>query len=322
MMGIPDSFARLRQAAATAIALAIAAIAFAASAAAAAVPGPLVDAEWLKANKDAVVILDVQKKPEAFTEKGHIPGARLVPWKSVRTTIDEDGVSYDKMRLAPADFAKLMSDMGVGDDSAVVLTMSGTSPSDVYLATRLYWQLKFVGHDNVAILDGGNAAWSAAKHPISKDAAEKPVAGSFTVRGVRDELLATTNQVAASVAADSTALVDARPLDYHLGLEQKKSYVFAAGHIPKSKVVPNDLLLAHNPPLRFRKLDEISLTLRALGVDLAAVNTTYCNSGHLASGLWFAMSELGGAKGTRLYDGSMHAWTKDKSRPVTSGQLN
>lgn len=317
-----QSLGRLGLLAGLAVALAALTSLIAAQAMASTLPGPLVDAAWLKANKDQVILLDVQKKPEAFTKTGHIPGAVLIPWKKVRTTMTEDGVSYDKMRLAPADFAKLMSASGVSDDSAVVVTMSGTSASDVYLATRLYWQLKYVGHDAVAILDGGNAAWAAAKGEMSTDASAAPQPGTFTVRAERNEMLATTKQVAEGLGSASSTLVDARTLDYHLGLEQKKSYVFAAGHIPGSKVVPYDLLLSHKAPLTFRKPDEIKMTLTAMGLDGAAASTAYCNSGHLASGLWFAMSELAGKSSTRLYDGSMHAWTKDKSRPVTAGKLN
>ena len=175
---------------------------------------------------------------------------------------------------------KLMKKSGVANDSAVVITTSGRNSSDVFLGTRLYWQLKFYGHDNVAMLDGGNAAWAAAKLPMSTEPSKTKPA-NFSVRGERKELLATTTDIAAMVKGGSANLVDARTLDYHLGLEQKKKYVYKPGHIPGSKIVPHDLLVAHKGPAKFRSADHIKATLAAMGIDAKSGNTAYCNSGHL-----------------------------------------
>lgn len=284
------------------------------------VPGPVVDVNWLKQNKDKVVLLDVRKKAENFTKKGHIPGAILVPWKKVRAKRVEDGVELIKMLPSPASFARLMKKSGVNNDSAVVITTTGLSAPEVYFGTRLYWQLKYYGHDNVAMLDGGNAAWAAAKLPLSNEPSN-PKPGNFTVRAERRELLATTSDVERMVEQGSRDIVDGRTLDYYLGLEQKKKYVYKPGHIPGSKVAPNDLFLAHKGPKTFRSPSEIRATLAALGVDLKAPNTAYCNSGHLGSGLWFVLYELAGNKRAKLYDGSMHAWTK-KDRPVNTMKMN
>lgn len=290
-------------------------------ASAASVPGPLVDVAWLKANKGKVVILDVRKKPANFEKQGHIPGAVVVPWKQVRGKKTVGGVALIKMLPSAASFARLMKASGVNKDSAVVITTNGLSSPDVFLGTRLYWQLKYYGHDNVAMLDGGNAAWAAAKLPLSKDrSAAKP--GNWAPTAERKELLASTSDVAAMVKGGSKSLVDARTLDYHLGLEQKKKYVYNNGHIPGSHIMPHDLLVAHKGPKTFRAAEKLKATLKAMGVDLSAANVAYCNSGHLGSGLWFAMHELAGNKKAKLYDGSMHAWTKDKSRPVTKMKLN
>ena len=285
------------------------------------VPGPLVDAAWLKANKANVVILDVRKKAANFEKQGHIPGATLVPWGQVRGKKTVGGVDLIKMLPSAASFSGLMKASGVNKDSAVVITTNGLSSPDLFLGTRLYWQLKYYGHDNVAVLDGGNAAWAAAKLPVSKEKSyAKP--GNWKVKAERGELLATTEDVAAMVKGGSKSLVDARTLDYHLGLEQKKKYVYDKGHIPGSRLMPYDILVGHKGPMKFRSPASLKATLTAMGVDLSKPTTSYCNSGHLGSGLWFALHELAGNKGAKLYDGSMHAWTKDKSRPVTQMKLN
>ncbi len=288
---------------------------------AAQLPGPLVDVGWLNKNKGDVVLLDVRKKAENFVKKGHIPGAVVVPWKEVRSKAKEGGVDLIKMLPGKATFARLMKKSGVNSNSAVVITTTGNSTPEVFFGTRLYWQMKYYGHDNVAMLDGGNAAWAAAKMPVSKEASKvKP--GNWRVTAERREMLATTDDVANMVKAKSTDLIDARTLDYHLGLEQKKKYVYKNGHIPGSKIVPHDLLAAHKGAKTFRKLADLKATMTAMGVKLDAPNVTYCNSGHLGSGLWFVLHELVGNKSTKLYDGSMHAWTKDANRPVNKMALN
>lgn len=285
------------------------------------VPGPLVDVAWLKANKDSVILLDVRKKPADFVKKGHIPGATLVPWKQVRAKAKIGGTDLIKMLPSAASFARLMKASGVNTDSAVVITTSGVASKYVFFGTRLYWQMKYYGHDNVAMLDGGNVAWTEAKLALSNGKSSASP-GNWTAIAERKELLATTADVAAMVKSGSTNLVDTRTLDYYLGLEQKKKYVYDNGHIPGSKIVPHNILVTPNGAAKFRSPSQLKSSLTAMGVDLSAPNVAYCNSGHLGSGLWFVMHELLGNKSAKLYDGSMHAWTKDKSRPVNKMKLN
>ena len=285
------------------------------------VPGPLVDVVWLNKNAGNIVLLDVRIKPEYFEKRGHIPGAIVVPWEQVRANRKVDGVELVKMLPSADSFAGLMKASGVNSDSAVVITTNGLTSSDLFLGTRLYWQLKYFGHDNVALLDGGNAAWSIAKLSLSKEKSPAK-AGNWSPSFERKELLATTADVAEMVKNGSTNLVDARMLDYHLGLEQKKGYVYNNGHIPGSQVVPYYILVTRKGAKKFRNAAQLKSSLAAMGVKLTAANVAYCNSGHLASGLWFVVYELAGNKSAKLYDGSMHAWTKDSSRPVTKMKLN
>ena len=285
-------------------------------------PGPLVDASWLKQHKGEVVLLDVRKKAKNFEAHGHIPGAVLVPWKQVRGKKKIDGVEYIKMLPSATSFTRLMKVSGVNKDSAVVITTNGLSSKDVFFGTRLYWQMKYYGHKNVAMLDGGNAAWAQAKLPMSKDKPGKVKGGNWSAGAENKDLLASTMDVAGLIKSGASTLVDARTLDYHLGLEQKKKYVYQAGHLPGSKLVPHDILVTHGKAAKFRDAGQLKSTLAAMGVDLSAANVAYCNSGHLGSGLWFVLHELAGNDSATLYDGSMHAWTEDKSRPVTAMKLN
>ncbi|MDH3900241.1 MAG: rhodanese-like domain-containing protein [Gammaproteobacteria bacterium] len=106
-------------------------------------------------------------------------------------------------------------------------------------------------------------------------------------------------------------LVDTRAISQYLGT-RKKSYVYDKGHIPGARSFPNELMNSAGMPARFLPADELRQLMQAMNIDTDADTITYCNSGHLASGGWFIMSELLGNKNVSVYDGSMHEWTLNK----------
>ena len=274
----------------------------------AAVPGPLVDAAWLAANKDKVLILDVRKDTKSFTSEGHIPGSVLVPWKSVRANKKVMGKTIHGMLPSKERFNALMKSLGANNDSSIVIITRGHNAPQVNFGTRLYWQLKYYGHDDVALLNGGFAKWVADKKPVSKDPAKAPAAGTFAATTERRQLLATTADVEKIVKDKSATFFDARGYDQYLGLFYKKKILTEGGHIPGGKFAASSAFLAHgHGPKTFATATKIKMALNGIGANGKAV--AFCNTGHMASGLWFVMHELGGNKNAKLYDGSMHAWT-------------
>ena len=283
-------------------------------------PSPLVSVDWLEFNQEDVVLLDVRKNTKLYGEDGHIPGAVLVDWKQVRADVTEDGVVYERMLLDEPRFEQLMQAHGVDNDSTVVIAHGGKDALQLSFGARLYWQLKYYGHDRVAILDGGTAQWKATGRELSKE--PSPVqTGTFEVTDRRDALLATTEEVEAALAAQSAQLVDSRPLAFYLGLEQR-SYVYAPGHIPGAKHMPFSLLTPGKGPGVLRTPEDLRQAALALGIDPAKPLITYCNSGHVASGVWFLLAEVLGNENAQLYDGSLHAWTKDAARPMVSMRVD
>jgi thiosulfate/3-mercaptopyruvate sulfurtransferase len=134
-------------------------------------------------------------------------------------------------------------------------------------------------------------------------------------------LLAKTSDVATAVQSKSPTLVDARPLRDYLGLEFDDQKVAAAGHIPSAKHFDSSLFLLSARPARFRPLSEIRELASGLGVELKMPVITYCNTGDWASGAWFVLHALLGNTSASLYDGSMHAWARAKTRPRTLYKL-
>jgi thiosulfate/3-mercaptopyruvate sulfurtransferase len=295
------------------------------------VPGPLVETDWLAANLDKVVVLDVRQDVASFTKPakmakdkksgklriialgGHIPGARLVDYKKVRTTRKIDGREVTRMLPEKTAFEKFMREAGVNKDSAVVIASKGLSNGDMTMATRLYWQMKYYGHDNMAILNGGMAQWllDGRRVELSKSS---PGKGNWVASAERDHILASSDEVAAAIGKPDIQLVDNRAISLYLGAA-KKSYVYDKGHIPGAKVFPNELITTPTVPARFPATEELRKLYQAMNIDPNVPSVTYCNSGHLASGGWFIQHELLGNKKVQLYDGSMHEWTLEK-RPV------
>ena len=303
------------------------------------VPGPLVDADWLAGNKDDVVILDVRKDTKSFTAEprkgasvaaaqgcgatagvgievaGHIPGATLVDWKHVRTSRTVDGVDLIKLVPTKSEMEELMQSHGVNQGDAIVVVMKGVGSKDVTFGTRLYWQIKYWGHDNVALLDGGTAAWAAAGNPLSRDSSESGK-GDWTAGEPNDAILATTSDVSRAIA-DGTRIVDARTEEYYLGLDQK-DYVYAKGHVSGAKNLPHPFLVESNRAATFLPAADLASLMQTKGIDPDTPAITYCDSGHLSTGQWFVQYELLGNKQVKQYDGSMHEWTKNEANPVTA----
>ena len=294
------------------------------------VPGPLVDTVWLaaQANNPEVVILDVRDDPANFDrplsdkEKadpkaqpvGHIPGARLLDWKFVRETREVDGVKLDKMAPTPQNFEALMRRLGVRKDQAVVIATNGKDSGAVTMGTRVYWTLKYFGHDNLALLDGGLKQWVAESRPLAFD--NPAIAASdYTVSGVREELLAKTTDVGAASHSSAAQLVDGRTADFYVG-QNITSDVKGKGHIPGARMLAHKDLIDEKTGTFLPRAELLALAGEA-GITSDREAIAYCNTGHLASGAWFVMSELLGNPKARLYDGSMHEWTKDAARPLS-----
>lgn len=304
--------------------------------------GPLVDTGWLAKNLQdkTLVVLDVRADTTSFAQKpapaapalpgmnpcgakkagpketaGHIPGARLWDWKTVRVKRVIDGVELDGMVPTKEQFETVMRDLGVNNDSVVVITADWGDTPTLAFATRAYWTLKYYGYDKVALLDGGTFKWNAERRPVSTDTSAAIAKGDFSVRTERRDLLATTPDVEVAVASQSAQLVDGRTADFFLGQSQK-DYVFAKGHIPGSRnLAHTELIDSQTHALKpIGELQKIAATQK---VDAAKPMIVYCDSGHLSSGPWFVFHELLGDKSVKLYDGSMHEWTK-RQKPATT----
>jgi len=299
-------------------------------------PSPLVETEWLSKNMNKVTILDIRKDTKSFTGKpifkkdkktkkpklskvgGHIPGALLVNYKKVRVTREISGKKVTRIVPTKLDFENFMQKVGLNKGDAIVIVSKGASNADVTMASRLYWQLKYFGHEQIAILNGGMAQWIVDKRKISRKSG-KAKKGNWVATTQNEAILATSKEVSNAVKAKNTQLVDTRTMSLYLGT-WNKSYVYGKGHIPGAKVYPNELMTTSKMPVKFITKSDTGKLFKAMNINTNSKTITYCNSGHLASGTWFLMHEVLGNKQVKLYDGSMHQWTLEKN-PTTSMKM-
>jgi thiosulfate/3-mercaptopyruvate sulfurtransferase len=274
---------------------------------------PLVDAEWLMANagRENFVVLDIRDNIEGadLGSEPNIEGAVVAPYESAGWRTEIDGVPE---MLPPVDeVAGLIGSLGIDNHDHVVIVPWGTDSTEFGSATRVYWTFKYLGHNAVSILDGGWRQYDAAGAPRSATAAE-PQPAEFAY-ALRDDLLATTEDVVAALDAGVT-LVDGRPAEHYEGTS-KSPAVRTAGTIPGAvNIEHGDLYSAEYG--RFAGPGTVETLAAGVGLGADEDNIMFCNTGHWASIAWFALSEVLGNKNTRMYDGSMAAWTADSSRTV------
>ncbi|MCP4702173.1 MAG: sulfurtransferase [Gammaproteobacteria bacterium] len=279
---------------------------------------PLVDSEWLARNLGKAVILDVRDDDESFSVSGHIFGAVYVDWAKVIVERKDGDVPLLQMLPGKKAFEALMQASGVNNDSSIVITSQGKTLGQTIFATRLYWTLKYFGHDKVGILNGGTAQWVDAGHRLEYGKSV-PKKGNFKAGKQRTEILAVTSEVAAIIDKGGVQLVDVRAEDLYSGERYSEKLVkpHAQGHLPGAKHLPQASMIDNmGAAAVFYSAEEIEDEAMMRDVDTETPAIFYCDSGTTASIGWFVWHELLGQKNTRLYDGSMHQWSRDPKRLV------
>jgi thiosulfate/3-mercaptopyruvate sulfurtransferase len=266
-----------------------------------ALPGPLVSAEWLKRHRtdQTLVLLQVERSRAPF-DSAHIAGARFIAMGSF--TAKRGELLTELPPVAQLD--SLLESLGVGDRGRIVLY------GDILPVSRLYFTLDYLGlGDRVSVMDGGLAAWQAAKGAVTSEATPAPPRAVLTVRP-RPEILADAPWVDAHRADRGVLLLDARTREEFDGSKAEEG-VSRPGHIPGAVNLDWTTTLADG---KFRELGELRQMLVGAGAAPGKEIVTYCRVGTRASALYFVARLLGYQ--ARMYDGSMNEWASLTERPV------
>ncbi|WP_329380530.1 sulfurtransferase [Streptomyces sp. NBC_01716] len=254
------------------------------------------------------VLLDVRYAPGAPPgrpeyDAGHLPGAVFVDLEAELSGPPGAGGRHPLPDVAA--FGAVMRRAGVSAGTPVVVYDGGQG----WAAARAWWMLRWTGHQDVRVLDGGLAGWDG---PLT---AEIPTPGEGDFSPVPDSLPLLDADGAAALARDGL-LLDARAAERYRGDVEPLDRV--GGHIPGAVSAPT----AGNvgPDGRFLPADELAARFRALGVKGDGTGPevgVYCGSGVSAAHELVAL-EIAGIPAA-LYAGSWSEWTADTERPVATG---
>ncbi len=270
--------------------------------------GPLISVPRLTGRLDRVTVLDVRYRmgePSCYDEffEGHIPGAVYVNLDS--DLADRPGRGGRHPLPDEARFQAAMRRAGVSMDIPVV----AYDDWDGRAAARAWWLLRFHGHPDVQVLDGGWGSWWEQGGRVEKGASSPSREGDFTVSVEKGMPV-----VEADGVLEVPVLVDARAPERYRGEVEPIDPV--AGHIPGAVNVPTEANLDADG--RFRSAEQLRATYAGVGATADTDVAAYCGSGVTAAHDVLAM-EVAGIHAA-LYPGSWSGWIADPGRPVeTSG---
>lgn len=279
-------------------------------------PALLVSTQELAArlsNADVVVcdcrhdLMDLEKGRRAYAE-GHIPGAHFLH-------LDEDlsgkktGTNGRHPLPDIASFASKMGAIGIDSNKRVIAYDDAGGP----YAARLWWLLRWLGHDNVAVLDGGINKWLAEGRPTDRNL---PTARPATfVATPKNAMTVDADFLMANIKQSTSVVLDARAPERYRGETEPIDPV--AGHIPGAlnRLFKNNL----NADGTFKTAATLKQEFsELLGGKPPSQVINQCGSGVTACHNLLAL-EIAGLGGSKLYPGSWSEWCADSARPVATG---
>ena len=264
-------------------------------------PEALVDADWVEAhlNDPKVRLIEVDVDTNAY-DQGHIPGAVGFNWKKEL----QDQVV--RAPLSKAHLEELLGRAGVSNDTTIVLYGDNNN----WFAAWALWILKYYGHEDVRLLDGGRVKWLADKREITTEVPSYSQA-TYHAGEPKTDIRALRDQVLSQIGQSNVALVDVRsPSEYSgellapANLPQEGAQ--RGGHIPGAANIPWGQAVREDGT--FKSADELRALYGGKGVTPDKEVIAYCRIGERSSHTWFALHYLLGYPQVRNYDGSWTEW--------------
>ncbi|MEN8176059.1 MAG: rhodanese-like domain-containing protein, partial [Pseudomonadota bacterium] len=204
--------------------------------------------------------------------------------------------------------------LGIGNDDTVVVVATGRDAGDLAAAARVFWTFRALGHEQVAILDGGLVAYAEATgdRKLLASGTESRDARKFTAKP-ESGIVADAGSTRALLKG-SGELVDARSPGEYMGIYSGGEGE-RPGTIPGAKNLPYDWL-TDNGSARLRDLESLKILYASLGVDTSGEQVHFCHTGNRAALTWFVSYALFGNHKASLYDASMLEWARRTDLPV------
>lgn len=230
-------------------------------------------------------------------DKGVIEGGQFSPYAKWRAGPTNPGAILPEL-----EYEIEITRLGIDETTPVVIVHEGKDASDMGAAARVYWTLKSLGVPDLALLNGGFAAWQTAGLPVA--ATPATVEDSNFMGEWSTQWSITTSEVAALSAAGDARLLDSRPEGFFKGVAwsiARPGTIQGAENLQFSRFFDGATMVA---PERVAQIAAES------GLNGEADLVSFCNTGHWAAMNWFALSEVAGLEGVRLYAASMAEYTQ------------
>ncbi len=269
----------------------------------------LVDTDWVAEHcTDANVrVIEINRDKLDAYHSGHIHGAIGWNWKAKLWDPRE------RQFPTPTVFAQTLGDAGITNDTTVVLC-----GDPVQFGTYAWWVFKYLGHVDLRLLDGGMTTWRREGRPLTCDVPDV-AAVRYAPNPVNHGMRAGRDDVLAALGLSDTTMLDHRSAEEYAGERvappgmadvgaERYGRIPGAGHLPYTAMLNDDDTF--KSPAQLRALVDGVLKDR----DAAAISC--CRLSHRATLAYFAMTEILGYQGLRVYDGSWTEWGSMVGVPI------
>ena len=271
-------------------------------------PEVLVSTEWAAEHPNDLTIrlVEVDVDTTAY-DQGHIPGAVGWNWQ----TQLQDNIRRDLIQKSSLE--ELLGKSGIVNETSILLYGDNNN----WFAAYAFWQLKYYGHKDVRLIDGGRKKWIAEQRPITTDVPQITRA-SYHASEPDESIRAYKEQVFAVVDKSGAQLVDVRSVNEFTGKviapPGMSETAQRGGHIPGAANIPWSQ--AANEDGTFKSADALRKLYEGNGVDGRGEVISYCRIGERSAHSWFALKYLLGYKDVKNYDGSWTEWGNLVGAPI------
>ncbi len=264
-------------------------------------PEALVDADWVQAHlhDPTVRLIEVDVDTKAY-DQGHIPGAVGLNWqKELQDQVVRAPVSKEQLE-------ELLNNAGVSNDTTIVVYGDNNN----WFAAWAFWILKYYGHQDARLLNGGRVKWLADNREITTTVPAY-ARTLYHTQAPQSDIRAFRDQILTSLGRNGFALVDVRSPGEYSGellapanLPQEGAQ--RGGHIPGAANIPWSMAVREDGT--FKSAEELRALYESKGITAAKEVLAYCRIGERSSHTWFVLTYLLGYPRVRNYDGSWTEW--------------
>lgn len=272
-------------------------------------PEVLVSTEWAAEHLSdpKVRLVEVDVDTSAY-DQGHIAGAVGWNWQ----TQLQDNVRRDLIDKAALE--QLLGRSGISNDTTVILYGDNNN----WFAAYALWQLKYYGHKDVRLMNGGRKKWQAEKRPLTTDP-PKVASATYRATGPDETVRARKEEVSSLIEKKKSGqLVDVRSVDEFTGKviapPGMSETAQRAGHIPGAANIPWSQAAREDGT--FKSVEELKQLYQGKGVTGNGEVIAYCRIGERSSHTWFVLKYLLGYNNVKNYDGSWTEWGNLVGAPI------